>query len=74
VLFALNERYLINEKGALQEAVDLPLTLPDIARRANEIWRLIGSNELRAGIAGLRAIEREVKGLASERRDTGTGI
>ena len=34
VLFALNERYLINEKGALQEAAHLPLTIPDIAKRA----------------------------------------
>jgi hypothetical protein len=74
VLFALNERYLINEKGALQEAADFPMTIADIAGRANDIWRLIGSNELRAGIAGLRAIEREVKGLASARRDSGTGI
>jgi hypothetical protein len=63
VLFALNERYLINEKGALQEAATLPLTMPDIAKRANDIWHLIGSNELRAAIAGLHAIERDVKRL-----------
>jgi hypothetical protein len=63
VLFALNERYLINEKGALQEAATLPLTIPDIAKRTADIWRLIGSNELRAAIAGLRAIERDVKRL-----------
>ena len=65
VLFALNERYLINEKGALQEAATLPRTIPDIAKRANDIWRLIGSGELRAALAGLRAIERDVKQLAS---------
>ena len=63
---ALNERYLINEKGALQEAAKLPLTLADVAKRANEVWRLIGSNELRAALAGLRAIARDVKLLASE--------
>jgi Nucleotidyltransferase domain len=68
VLFALNERYLINEKGALQEAAQLPLTIPDIAKRASDIWRLIGSGELRAALAGLRAIERDVKQLAGERR------
>jgi hypothetical protein len=66
VLFALNERYLINEKGALQEAADLPLTIPDVAKRTNEVWRLIGSNELRAALALLRAIARDVKGLANE--------
>ncbi len=64
VLFALNERYLINEKGALEEAATLPRTIPDIATRANDIWRLIGSGELRAALAGLRAIERDVKELA----------
>jgi hypothetical protein len=66
VLFALNERYLINEKGALQEAADLPLTIPDVAKRTNEVWRLIGSNELRAALAVLRAIARDVKGLTNE--------
>jgi len=66
VLFALNERYLINEKGALQEAAGLPLTIPDVARRTNEVWRLVGSNELRAALAGLRAIARDVKGLTNE--------
>jgi hypothetical protein len=66
VLFALNERYLINEKGALQEATKLPLTIADVAKRTNEVWRLIGRNELRAALAELRAIARDVKLLASE--------
>src|SRR5581483_3438762 len=61
VLFALNERYLFNEKGALQEAAQFPLAIPDIAKRANDIWRLIGNGELRAALAGLRAIPRDVK-------------
>src|ERR1700730_2245032 len=56
VLFTLNERYLINEKGALQEAAALPLTIPDIVKRASDVWHLIGSAELRAGVAGLRAV------------------
>jgi hypothetical protein len=63
VLFALNELYLINEKGALQEAAALPLTIPNVAKHASEVWRLIGSAELRAALAGLRAIERDVKRL-----------
>lgn len=65
VLFALNERYLINEKGALQEAAGLPLTIPDIAKRTDEVWRLIGIGELRAALADLRAIERDVKRLTN---------
>jgi hypothetical protein len=63
VLFALNDRYLINEKGALKEAAQLPLTIPEIEKRTTDIWRLIGSSELRAALAGLRAIERDVKRL-----------
>jgi hypothetical protein len=65
VLFALNERYLINEKGALQEAAALPLAIPELGKRASDIWRLIGNGELRAALAGLRAIERDVKQLMS---------
>jgi hypothetical protein len=68
VLFALNERYLINEKGALQEAAQLPLTIQDLPKRTADIWRLIGSNELRAALAGLRAIERDVKRLSNAGR------
>jgi hypothetical protein len=70
-LFALNERYLINEKGALQEAAHLPLTIRDVEKRAADIWRLIGNGELRAALAGLRAIERDVKQLTSPRGDRG---
>jgi hypothetical protein len=65
MLFALNECYLINEKGALQEAAHLPRTIPDIAGRANEIWRLIGNGELRAALVGLRAIAGDVKRLTN---------
>jgi hypothetical protein len=65
VLFALNERYFINEKGALQEAADFPLTVPDIAKRVSDVWRLIGSADLRAALAALRGIERDVKELTS---------
>ena len=65
MLFALNERYLINEKGALQEAAQFPLTIPEVESRTADIWRLIGSKELRTALAGLRAIERDVKQLTS---------
>jgi hypothetical protein len=71
VLFALNERYLINEKGALQEAAQFPLTIPEIEKGTAEIWRLIGSGELRAALAALHAIARDVKRLASTGRPTG---
>jgi hypothetical protein len=28
------------------------LTIADVAKRANEVWRLIGSNELRTALTG----------------------
>ncbi|MCK1741582.1 nucleotidyltransferase domain-containing protein [Bradyrhizobium sp. 139] len=61
VLFALNDRYLINEKGALQEAARLPLTIPDLAEQANEVWRLIGAGALAPACEVLRKIDQQLK-------------
>ena len=63
VLFALNERYLINEKGALQEAAGLPLTLPDFAGRPTEVWRRIGQGNLARACALMRQIDQDLKVL-----------
>ncbi|MBR0849080.1 nucleotidyltransferase domain-containing protein [Bradyrhizobium diazoefficiens] len=63
VLFALNERYLINEKGALEEAAGLPLTIPDLAGRPTEVWRRIGQGNLARACALMRQIEQELKAL-----------
>jgi predicted nucleotidyltransferase len=61
VLFALNGRYLINEKGALPEAAQFPLTIADLSERVAEVWRSIGTKELMAALASLRSIERDLK-------------
>ncbi|WP_407184707.1 DNA polymerase subunit beta [Bradyrhizobium centrosematis] len=63
VLFALNERYLINEKGALHEAARLPLTIPQLAERADDVWQMIGKGALAAACGGLRKIDRQLKVL-----------
>jgi predicted nucleotidyltransferase len=63
VLFALNERYLINEKAALQEAAGLPLTIPDLALRSADVWELIGNGEPGPALAILRTIDQELKAL-----------
>ncbi|MDN5004361.1 nucleotidyltransferase domain-containing protein [Bradyrhizobium sp. GCM10027634] len=60
VLFALNERYLINEKGALQEASHLALTIPHLAERTKEIWRLIGDGAFTRACHVAREIERQL--------------
>lgn len=63
VLFALNERYLINEKGALQEAAHFPLTIPHLAERTDDVWRLIGNGALAQACQTLRQIERQLQAL-----------
>ncbi|MFK4488378.1 nucleotidyltransferase domain-containing protein [Bradyrhizobium sp. USDA 336] len=64
VLFAVNERYLINEKGALQEAAGLPLTIPHLVEQADEIWRLVADGGFAQACAMLRQVDRELKALA----------
>lgn len=63
VLFALNERYLINEKGALLEAAHLPLTIPHLAGQAKEAWRLIGEGALAPACDVSREIDRQLQTL-----------
>ncbi len=69
VLFALNERYLINEKGALQEAAQFPLVIPDLTERVARIWQLVGNKSFRHALAVLRSMEREVKALTEASAD-----
>ncbi|MCA1398691.1 nucleotidyltransferase domain-containing protein [Bradyrhizobium sp. BRP56] len=61
VLFALNGQYLINEKGALAQAANFPVTVRGLAGRATEIWRQIGATEHAAALQMLRAIESELQ-------------
>jgi Polymerase beta, Nucleotidyltransferase len=62
----LNERYLINEKGALQEAAELPLTIPSLMTRVAKIWQFIGDADLRSALATLREMDLELGTLAQE--------
>jgi hypothetical protein len=63
VLFALNGRYLINEKGALQEAARFPLMIPDLVEQSDEIWRLIGDGGFAQACAILRQVDQQLKVL-----------
>jgi Polymerase beta, Nucleotidyltransferase len=63
VLFALNERYLINEKGALREAAGFPLTISNLAPRVAEVWEHIGNGKPAAALVVLRKIDRELQEL-----------
>lgn len=64
VLFALNRRYLINEKGALDEAASFPLTIAELPGRVEAVWRAIGRGAFGGAFAALRACEQELKALA----------
>ena len=68
VLFAVNRRYLINEKGALAVAARLPLTVADLAERAQSVWQAIGLRAFDAALTELGFIERELAGLIEAAR------
>jgi len=68
VLFALNRRYLLNEKGALEAAARLPLTISGLSERTARVWRAVGMCAFDAALAELRSIERELTRLAAATR------
>jgi predicted nucleotidyltransferase len=63
VLFALNEQYLINEKGALQEAAELRLTIPRLMEKVASLWRHLGIGAYESTLATLRGIEQDLRVL-----------
>lgn len=67
MLFALNRRYLINEKGALQEAAQFPLTIAGLSRRVAAIWSALGRDAFDAAFAELRSCEAELGALLTTR-------
>jgi hypothetical protein len=68
VLFALNRLYLINEKGALAAAAQLPLTVDNLAERVKSVWQALGLRAFDAALSELGSIERELAGLVEAAR------
>ncbi|WP_076862773.1 nucleotidyltransferase domain-containing protein [Bradyrhizobium mercantei] len=64
VLFALNGQYLINEKGALAQAANFPVTVRGLAGRVAEVWRQIGAAEHAAALQALRMLESELREIS----------
>lgn len=56
VLFALNGRYLINEKGAVEEAATLPVTIEGLTEAAAEVWSTIGDRNFDDTLRCLRSL------------------
>jgi hypothetical protein len=67
-LFAVNRRYLINEKGALAGAARLPLTVANLTVRVKIVWQAIGLRTFDAALAELGSIEREIVSLIEAAR------
>jgi hypothetical protein len=65
VLFACNDRYLINEKGALDEAASFPLTIAGLPGRVARVWEMIGGGNFREAFVDMRALERELGAVAA---------
>jgi hypothetical protein len=59
-LFAINRRYLINEKGALWEASAFDVTIVDLEERAARVWAAVGRGALTEAIAELRDLAEEL--------------
>jgi hypothetical protein len=65
-LFALNQRYLINEKGALAEAAEFPRTIPGLTELAAHVWTAIGDSKLAIALSDLRTLEEALHALCWE--------
>jgi predicted nucleotidyltransferase len=65
VLFALNRRYLINEKGALAEAAGFAHTIQGLTARVGRVWEAIGRNAFADALSDLRALDGELRALAA---------
>jgi hypothetical protein len=64
VLFAINRRYLINEKGALREASAFERTIDALEERAARVWVAIGLGALAEAIAELGGLGKELDRVA----------
>jgi hypothetical protein len=65
VLFALNERYLVNEKGAVAEAAGFPVTIAGLAETPAAIWRAIGAGDLEAAVQRLHRLVADLRAVTA---------
>ena len=60
VLFALNGRYLVNEKAALSEVAGFPIAIGDLTERATAIWSAVGTADFDHALSMLGALAGSV--------------
>lgn len=63
VLFALNGRYLINEKGAVTEAATYPITIGGLAEEQASLWKDIGDGNYGGALRRLRGLSESLRAL-----------
>ncbi|HEX8699580.1 MAG TPA: nucleotidyltransferase domain-containing protein [Myxococcaceae bacterium] len=63
VLFALNGRYLINEKGAIAEAATFPITIEGLNEAQAAIWKTLGDGDLQGALHRLRGVSASLRTL-----------
>jgi hypothetical protein len=63
VLFALNGRYLINEKGAVPEAATYPITIEGLAETQARIWKDIGDGDYESALGLLRVLSSSLNAI-----------
>ncbi|WP_044187989.1 nucleotidyltransferase domain-containing protein [Hyalangium minutum] len=63
VLFALNGRYLINEKGAVTEAATYPITIAGLAEAQLGLWKDIGDGDHEGALRRLRGLSGSLRAL-----------
>jgi hypothetical protein len=67
VLFAINHRYLINEKRALAEAAGFPSTIDGLTARIDAVWKFVGQVEFAPALEILRALDSDLRALVRTR-------
>jgi hypothetical protein len=68
VLFAVNQRYVINEKGAAAGAARLPLTVANLTERVKSVCQAMGLCAFDVALTQLGSIEHELAGLVEAAR------
>jgi predicted nucleotidyltransferase len=63
VLFALNGRYLIHEKGALPEASQFPLAISGLSERVSDIWERVGRRDFGVAFGERRTVDQELEAM-----------
>lgn len=65
VLFAVNGRYLINEKAALAEAVTFDSTIAGLDAKVSGIWSALGRRDFARALTGLNTFSEDLNNVVA---------